>query len=56
MEIINLKLAYDFHITANWENQTSWRATSRANHIIKIPNPTDLTDFESSSKRNVEIY
>ena len=51
MEIINLKLAYALHITANWENQTSWRATKRANHIIKIPNPTDLTDFENPLPR-----
>ena len=53
MEIINLKLAYALHITANWENQTSWRATRRANHIIKIPNPTDLTDFEHPLPREM---
>ena len=51
MEKINLRNATGIHITADWEEETSWRATKRAKSIIKIPNPIDLADFENPPSR-----
>ncbi len=51
MEKINLRNVHGIHITADWEEETSWRAAQRAKSIIKIPNPVDLTDFENPPTR-----
>jgi glycosyltransferase involved in cell wall biosynthesis len=51
MEKINLWCVYGIHITADWEEETSWRAANRAKHIIKIPNPVDLQDFTNPPSR-----
>jgi glycosyltransferase involved in cell wall biosynthesis len=51
MERINLWCVYGIHITADWEEETSWRAAKRAKHIIKIPNPVDLQDFTNPPLR-----
>ncbi|WP_372846078.1 glycosyltransferase [Pontiella sp.] len=51
MEKINLWCVYGIHITADWEEETSWRAARRAKHIIKIPNPVDLQDFTNPPSR-----
>lgn len=51
MEKINLWNVHGIHITADWEEETSWRAARRAKSIIKIPNPVDLTDFEDPPTR-----
>ena len=51
MEKINLWCAYGIHVTADWEEETSWRAAKRARHIIKIPNPVDLADFTDPPTR-----
>ncbi len=51
MEKINLRNVHGIHITADWEEETSWRAAQRAKNIIKIPNPVDLTDFTAPPTR-----
>ncbi|VGO21024.1 glycosyltransferase [Pontiella sulfatireligans] len=51
MEKINLWCVYGIHVTADWEEETSWRAANRAKHIIKIPNPVDLADFDNPPLR-----
>jgi glycosyltransferase involved in cell wall biosynthesis len=60
MEKINLWCVYGIHITADWEEETSWRAANRAKHIIKIPNPVDLQDFNNpplraESRKHLEL-
>ncbi len=47
LERINIKNAYALHVTADWEEKTSWRAVRLAKRIIKIPNPVNLDDFEN---------
>lgn len=45
LEKLNIRNAYALHVTADWEEKTSWKAVRLAQRIIKIPNPVNLTDF-----------
>lgn len=47
LEKLSIRHAYALHVTADWEEKTSWRAVQVSKRVIKIANPVDLSDFKN---------